>query len=169
MSLTVLVIAVLCLGGGAAVAIAIAVVWMQNRQEDLANRRPEPADYTPRRAASPQAQQQIRDLMAAGNKIEAIKVYRAETGVGLKEAKDAVEALERGSPLPEVAETPGIGGYYPAGPDLGMPVSPDQESRIRTLLQSGNKLDAIKVYREATGADLKTAKDAVEAMQKGIG
>lgn len=30
-----------------------------------------------------------------GNKIEAIKIYRASTGLGLKEAKDAVEALER--------------------------------------------------------------------------
>jgi ribosomal protein L7/L12 len=30
-----------------------------------------------------------------GNKIEAIKVYREATGLGLKEAKDAVEALER--------------------------------------------------------------------------
>ncbi len=32
-------------------------------------------------------------LLRAGNKIEAIKRYRARTGVGLKEAKDAVEAL----------------------------------------------------------------------------
>jgi ribosomal protein L7/L12 len=32
-------------------------------------------------------------LLEAGRKIEAIKVYRERTGVGLKEAKDAVEAL----------------------------------------------------------------------------
>ena len=30
-----------------------------------------------------------------GNKIEAIKAYRETTGLGLKEAKDAVDALER--------------------------------------------------------------------------
>jgi large subunit ribosomal protein L7/L12 len=36
-------------------------------------------------------------LLAAGQKIEAIKLYREHTGVGLKEAKDAVEALERGT------------------------------------------------------------------------
>ncbi|MGA8114089.1 MAG: ribosomal protein L7/L12 [Actinocatenispora sp.] len=30
-----------------------------------------------------------------GRKIEAIKVYRAQTGVGLKQAKDAVEAIAR--------------------------------------------------------------------------
>jgi ribosomal protein L7/L12 len=34
--------------------------------------------------------------LGAGRKIEAIKLYRERTGVGLKEAKDAVEALERG-------------------------------------------------------------------------
>jgi large subunit ribosomal protein L7/L12 len=37
----------------------------------------------------------VADLLARGKKIEAIKVYREETGVGLKEAKDAVERFER--------------------------------------------------------------------------
>lgn len=39
---------------------------------------------------------ELRDLLAAGQKIEAIKRYREATGVGLAEAKEAVEALERG-------------------------------------------------------------------------
>lgn len=39
---------------------------------------------------------EIRRLILAGKKIEAIKVFRETFGVGLKEAKDAVEALERG-------------------------------------------------------------------------
>ncbi len=34
-------------------------------------------------------------LIRAGQKIEAIKVYRDATKCGLKEAKDAVEAVER--------------------------------------------------------------------------
>ncbi|CAM3732786.1 ribosomal protein L7/L12 [Occultella aeris] len=37
----------------------------------------------------------VAELLARGKKIEAIKVYREETGVGLKEAKDAVERFER--------------------------------------------------------------------------
>lgn len=37
-------------------------------------------------------------LLAKRNKIEAIKVYRERSGVGLKEAKDAVEAIQRGLP-----------------------------------------------------------------------
>ncbi|PZS28112.1 MAG: 50S ribosomal protein L12 [Pseudonocardiales bacterium] len=36
---------------------------------------------------------EILDLLGRGRKIEAIKVYRERTGVGLKEAKDAVERL----------------------------------------------------------------------------
>jgi ribosomal protein L7/L12 len=32
-------------------------------------------------------------LLAAGRKIEAVKVYRERTGAGLREAKEAVEAL----------------------------------------------------------------------------
>lgn len=38
-------------------------------------------------------QEELRMLMRQGKKIQAIKQYREITGVGLKEAKDAVEAL----------------------------------------------------------------------------
>ena len=45
---------------------------------------------TPKCLMSPEVQALARDPTW---KIEAIKVHREETGVGLKEAKDAVEAL----------------------------------------------------------------------------
>ena len=35
---------------------------------------------------------EVRQLADAGQKIEAIKVHREQTGLGLKDAKDAVEA-----------------------------------------------------------------------------
>ncbi|MDN5894096.1 MAG: ribosomal protein L7/L12 [Nocardioides sp.] len=35
----------------------------------------------------------VRQLVLGGRKIQAIKVHREETGLGLKEAKDEVEAL----------------------------------------------------------------------------
>ena len=35
----------------------------------------------------------VLELVRSGQKIEAIKLYRSETGVGLKEAKDFVESL----------------------------------------------------------------------------
>ena len=39
--------------------------------------------------------QQVLDLIARGNKIAAIKLVREQTGMGLREAKDHVERLER--------------------------------------------------------------------------
>jgi hypothetical protein len=38
-------------------------------------------------------EEEVRRLVAAGKLIEAIKLYRARTGCGLKEAKDAVERI----------------------------------------------------------------------------
>ena len=38
----------------------------------------------------------VEGLLAAGRKIEAIKLYREQHGVGLKEAKEAVEAIAAG-------------------------------------------------------------------------
>ncbi|MBS0264819.1 MAG: ribosomal protein L7/L12 [Planctomycetes bacterium] len=38
--------------------------------------------------------QKILDCLQSGQKIEAIKLYREQTGVGLKEAKDYVEGLQ---------------------------------------------------------------------------
>ena len=46
---------------------------------------------------------EVMKLLRSGSKIAAIKVYREQTGVGLKEAKEAVEAMasEHGiSPAP---------------------------------------------------------------------
>ncbi len=37
---------------------------------------------------------QIEAKLYAGRKIQAIKLYRAASGLGLKEAKDVVEAIE---------------------------------------------------------------------------
>ena len=38
---------------------------------------------------------QVQDALKRGNKIEAIKIYRELTGVGLAEAKQAVERAEQ--------------------------------------------------------------------------
>jgi hypothetical protein len=50
-------------------------------------------------------QQQVRGLIAQQQKIEAIKLVRQQTSCGLKDAKDFVEAMERGQtpPIPQAA------------------------------------------------------------------
>ncbi len=50
-------------------------------------------DY--RDEALPAAMTEAAKWLQKGNKIEAIKAYREATGAGLKDAKDAVDALER--------------------------------------------------------------------------
>jgi len=92
----------------------------------------------------------IRDLLEQNRKIEAIKIYREQTGVGLAEAKQAVESIELGQPLP---------GH----PQPGTLDAVTQE-QIRTLIKHGQKIEAIKLYREVTGVGLKEAKDRVEAL-----
>jgi hypothetical protein len=42
---------------------------------------------------NPGVNPEVIELMRSGKKIEAIKLYREQTGVGLKEAKDYVESL----------------------------------------------------------------------------
>jgi ribosomal protein L7/L12 len=41
------------------------------------------------------AQAEAANFLRQGQKMEAIKAYQKRTGLGLKEAKDAVEALEQ--------------------------------------------------------------------------
>jgi len=48
---------------------------------------------------NPILEARIRSLLAGRRKIDAVKVYREEYGVGLKEAKDAVDGIQRGMRL----------------------------------------------------------------------
>lgn len=51
----------------------------------------DPAEVMPEEPSQPEV---VREALLAGNKILAIKLYRELYGVGLKEAKDAVDAME---------------------------------------------------------------------------
>lgn len=97
---------------------------------------------------------EIRELLASGNKIAAIKRYREETGVGLAEAKAAVESLEAGGSSTERVQ----------------PDDSDLTQQIVTLLGRGEKIEAVKLYRDKFRVGLKEAKEAVEQIgeQNGI-
>lgn len=88
----------------------------------------------------------IRDLLAVGQKIEAIKVYREATGAGLAEAKTAVESIEAGEPVQSASEL----------------AIPELAEQIVDLLKQGQKIEAVKLYREHAGVGLKEAKDIVD-------
>ena len=98
-------------------------------------------------------EEQLKELVANGNKIAAIKLYRETTGVSLSEAKEVVDTIALGSP-----------------PNLSTPGQADKpdsflENRIKNLLAERKKIEAVKVYREAYNCGLKEAKDAVDLIQ----
>ncbi len=94
----------------------------------------------------------IRGLLDKGKKIEAIKLHRQVTNMGLKESKDAVEAIARGEFEGTSRED----------------VSHDAlEQEVMELLRANGKIHAIKRYRAATGVGLKEAKETVEAIARG--
>lgn len=98
-------------------------------------------------------EEQLRSLLERGEKAGAISLYRQQAGAGQQAASDAVDAFERGEPLPPLPEV-----------DAGL------EEEILTLLRGGKKIQAVKVYREQTRSDLKNALRAIDALaaQHGI-
>lgn len=48
--------------------------------------------------SAPELEAEVRELLRQGLKIQAIKIYREFHRVGLKEAKDAIDAMERFQP-----------------------------------------------------------------------
>lgn len=97
-------------------------------------------------SSKPTISEQAAAAANAGNLIEAIKQVREETGLGLKEAKDLVEAYLRN------AHNPSPTGTSPAG----MPIA------AMLALKNGLLIEAIKHYREHNRCGLKDAKEAVE-------
>ena len=91
----------------------------------------------------------VRELAAAGRKIEAIKVQRQHTGMGLKEAKQFVEALE-------------TTGEPPAVPRAELSLA--AMAQVRELVAAGKTIQAVKLVREDTGWGLKQAKDFVDSL-----
>ncbi len=134
---------------GLLVAVAAVVFLASRRGVEVVSLRP-PAPFQPQLGADATPEQLVR----AGRKIEAIKRYRELSGLGLREAKDAIDAMERGGTV-----------SLPAKSSLLRQVN---DSEIEAQIRSGHLIDAIKLYREKTGVGLKEAKDAVEAWRDRI-
>ena len=103
-------------------------------------------------------EREVREILlkAPNNKIAAIKRVRELTDVGLKEAKDYVEALQSRM-VPRSRQG--------AGPRARRPDA-QVEREIRALLQKrrGNQIEAIRRVMELTGMGLKEAKDYVDSL-----
>ena len=84
-----------------------------------------------------------------GKKVEAIALLREAGGLGLKEAKDAIDQYLRESSTSSDNVSSATVSPLPAN--------------VVEALQRGNKMEAIRLLREETGLGLKEAKERVEA------
>jgi hypothetical protein len=89
---------------GGCVVLALLTRPRGPRAEDAPTR----AAAAPPRPVPADAEAKARELMARDQKISAIKIVRDATGMGLKEAKDWVEALPHRPPS-SAASSPGTG------------------------------------------------------------
>lgn len=105
---------------------------------------------------------EVREQIERGNKIEAIRLYREATGVGLKEAKDAVEAMETGRPVIATAATIVSGSAVVKASFASSAALMDE---VKRLLRAGNKIEAIKIYRQYFDVGLAEAKTAVDQVE----
>jgi ribosomal protein L7/L12 len=105
----------------------------------------------------------------AGRTIEAIRVVRERTRLGLADAKALVEALASGDTSVDLTlarETPARaqGELAPSVDEALATLDPDLAAQLVVELAAGRKVEAIKLLRERTGLGLKEARDAVEAL-----
>ncbi len=101
---------------------------------------------------TPDQVQRIHELLHDKQLIQAVKVYHDATGVSLAEAREAVEEMARN----EYAKPPsGVQSFD----------DPVLESKIRSLLSKGKKIEAVKIYREEYRTSLKVAKDVVDQIE----
>jgi ribosomal protein L7/L12 len=99
--------------------------------------------------------ERIGALVAAGQKIEAIKLLREATGLGLADAKNVIDAVGSGAPVPShVLEQIEARAADRAAEDL--------PADVLAAATAGNRIDAIKLLREQRGLGLKEAKDLLD-------
>jgi len=110
--------------------------------------RKNPAPMHPVEPLPADLEEKVHKLILGGKKIEAIKVVRLATGLGLKQAKDLVDGMACGVPR------------------LTVHTHDDAMAEVRALIAECKKIEAIKLYREVSGLGLKEAKEQVEKMEK---
>ncbi|KQQ67367.1 ribosomal protein L7/L12 [Microbacterium sp. Leaf320] len=170
--------------GGVILVVAVGVVVIGAALRSMRPKAPEPHVFTPsptmaRSVASsststasasqltPAAIAEIDRLVAAGQKIHAIKLYRQHTGVRLQEAKDRIDHWSVSTTAPHLAAVSNAAAAHssitatPSSVRGALPASVSAE--VDRLVSADQKIQAIKLVREHTGLGLRESKDVVEA------
>ncbi|WP_341947405.1 ribosomal protein L7/L12 [Microbacterium sp. LWH11-1.2] len=175
---------------GIVVGLVVVVVILSAALRGMRPKLPEPQVFTPSPTTArslpassaattasgltPQVVAEIDRLIAAGQKIHAIKLFRDVTGVGLKEAKDRVEHWSISTTAPHLAARSNATAAYssitpaahtPASVRASLPAP--VASDIDELVAGDQRIVAIKVLREHTGLGLKESKLLIDAWVPG--
>ena len=111
----------------------------------------------PTRAASPaSALDEIRRVAGGGNLADAIERFRQTYGVDFQQAQNAIDALQAGRLA--TSSTPGMGAPEELTKAL---------EEVQRRLQTGDKIGAIKAYREHYDVSLTRAKYAIDQIAAG--
>jgi ribosomal protein L7/L12 len=98
--------------------------------------------------------EEVKELLANGRKIDAIKLVREKTRFSLGAAKEMVETMERvASPAAHertMAET--------------LQIARELAPEVRRLVKQGQRLEAVKLIRKRTGMGLREAKEMVDKL-----
>jgi len=110
--------------------------------------------------ATPRASlDEVRLLAQNGNLVEAIRRYRELYDAGMKEARDAVQALADGKVVK-------IHRVYSG------PLDAEETSRVmeevKAMLQEGNKIEALTHYREVNDVSLTQARDVIDQIEAAL-
>jgi ribosomal protein L7/L12 len=98
---------------------------------------------------------ELQQTLDARGRIAAVKLCREWTGCSLREAKHRVEALGTGE------------REYSDG--LASNLDEQVMDEILDAMEQGNKLEAVKLYKESTGVSLVESKQFVELLMGELG
>lgn len=109
-------------------------------------------------ALGPDDVKHVIQLLRDRQRITAIQYYHDKAGGSLGEAKEAIDAIEAGlrdaaAPLSKPSASAG------RAPDL---------AAVHDLVRSGDRMEAIRVYRELTNASPREAVTAIEGIERQI-
>ncbi len=105
---------------------------------------------------------EIRRMVANGNKIEAIRIYKDRYQTSLNDAKEAIDALAQGYPLRKPREA--------ARRQSGSPVQGhDRSQEFDSLIQSRNYVAAIELHQQLHGTSHYQSKNAMKRRMTELG
>ncbi|MGY0504826.1 hypothetical protein [Luteimonas sp. e5] len=142
------------------IVLAAWALFELGRQRDRRRERRWPTrGLTPPSRGLPSPSAAVRERIAAGDRIGAIKLYRQQTGASLRDGHDVIRWHEHhphASPAPpqEPAEVP------PAA------ASAEPSPEVRRLIAAGERIAAIKLYRQQTGASLRGAHQVIKQHER---